>query len=225
MNKIIIDREEFAIDNFSGEMEINVNKLELTIKGHVSLKEWIKESRNLDLIVNIEDNAVLEYNCFGIIKDNNTKIVINQNNNSRLNFKESFIVNGDTNLKIENNILGNNNISEVVVRLTSRNESKVVVDATLDVQKDTIDNELKEDLRGLETDNSKITIIPNMLVSSSEVIANHNVTIGNVSDEDLFYLTSKGLSKDEARKLLETGFLISIFEDNDYKTKIKEIIK
>ena len=64
-----------------------------------------------------------------------------------------------------------------------------------------------------------------MLVSSSEVIANHNVTIGNVSDEDLFYLTSKGLSKDEARKLLETGFLISIFEDNDYKTKIKEIIK
>ena len=225
MNKIIIDREEFAIDNFSGEMEINVNKLELTIKGHVSLKEWIKESRNLDLIVNIEDNAVLEYNRFGIIKDNNTKIVINQNNNSRLNFKESFIVNSDTNLKIENNILGNNNISEVVVRLTSRNESKVVVDATLDVQKDTIDNELKEDLRGLETDNSKITIIPNMLVSSSEVIANHNVTIGNVSDEDLFYLTSKGLSKDEARKLLETGFLISIFEDNDYKTKIKEIIK
>ena len=81
MNKIIIDREEFAIDNFSGEMEINVNKLELTIKGHVSLKEWIKESRNLDLIVNIEDNAVLEYNRFGIIKDNNTKIVINQNNN------------------------------------------------------------------------------------------------------------------------------------------------
>lgn len=225
MNKMIIDREEFIIDNFDGEIEINVKKLKLTIKGHTSLKEWIKEKEYLDLTINLEDNAILEYNRFGIINANDTKVVINQNNNSKVSFKESFIANKDTNLKIENNIIGNNNISEVVVRLTSKNESKVVVDATLDVCKDTIDNELKEDLRGLELDNSKITIIPNMLVSSSEVIANHNVSIGNTSREDLFYLTSKGLSENEARKLLETGFLISIFDDPEMKDKIKEIIK
>jgi len=99
------------------------------------------------------------------------------------------------------------------------------VDATLNVCKDTIDNELKEDLKGLELDDGKIQIIPNMLVSSSEVIANHFVSIGNVSDNDLFYLTSKGLSKNNARRLLETGFLISEFNDSEFKTKIKEIIK
>lgn len=225
MNKMIIDREEFVIDNFNGEIEIATTKVELTIKGHVSLKEWIKENKNLDLVINIVDEAELEYNRFGIVKDNNTKITINQKNNSKVIYNEAFIANSDTYLKIENNILGNNNISEVVVRTTARNESKVVVDATLNVNKGLVDNELKEDLKGLELDNSKITIIPNMLVSSSEVLANHFVSIGNVSKDDLFYLTSKGLSEISARRLLEIGFLISVFNDNEYKTKIKEIIK
>jgi len=225
MNKIVIDREEFIIENFNGEIEIAVDKLELSIRGHVILKEWIKENKFLDLIINLEDDAILEYNRFGITKDNDTKIIINQANNSKLSFKESFVVNADSKLKIENNVLGNNNISEVIVRTAAKNISNVVVDATLNVCKDTIDNELKEDLKGLELDDGKIQIIPNMLVSSSEVIANHFVSIGNVSDNDLFYLTSKGLSKNNARRLLETGFLISEFNDSEFKTKIKEIIK
>lgn len=224
-NKIIIDREDFIIDNFNGEIEILVEKVELTIKGHASLKEWIIKNRNLNLVVNVDDNATLKYNRFGIIGDNNTKIVINQHNNSKLSFRESFIANNDTNLKIENNIFGNNNNSELIVRCASKNQSKVLVDASLDVKKNTFDNELNEDLRALELDNSKITIIPNMLVKSSEVLASHNVTIGNVSDDDLLYLTSKGLSDKKARSLLETGFLISPFSDNDFITKIKEFIK
>ncbi len=223
MNKMIIDREEFCLEDFDGEIEINVKKLNLTIKGYALLKEWIKKE-NLDLVINLCDATTLEYNRYGII-ENDTKIIINQNNNSKVYFKESYIASKDANLKIENNIFGNNNISEVIVRATSKNDSNVVVDATLNVEKDTFDNEVKEDLRGLERDKSKITIIPNMLVSSSEVVANHNVTICNVSDEDLFYLNSKGLSKNEAKKLLETGFLISIFNDEEMKNKIKEIIK
>ena len=221
---MIIDREKFVIDNFSGEIEIKVDKLELTIKNNVIVKEWIKESRNLDLTINIEDNGILEYNRFGVIEDNNTKIVINQNNNSKLSFKEALIIDSDISLNIKNNVLGNNNISEVIVRLTSRNESKVIVDATLDVDKDTIGNELKEDLRGLEIDNSKITIIPNMLVSSSEIIANHNVTISNVNEEELFYLNSKGISDSDAIKLLRNGFMLSIFSNEEFKDNIKKYL-
>lgn len=225
MNKMIIDREEFVLEDFTGEIEIQKENLELTIKGNVKVNEWINEKENLELIINVLDGALFLYNRFGIVNDSTTKIVINQNNNSHVKLTEAFIANSDAKLKIENNILGNNNISEVVVRSAAKNVSKVVVDATLDVTKDTLDNEVKEDLKGLEQDYGKITIIPNMLVSSSEVIANHYVAIGNVNEEDLFYLTSKGLSENKARKLLETGFLISEFKDNEFKTKIKEIIK
>lgn len=224
MNKMVIDREEFILDNYDGEIEIIVDKLVLTIKGHVILKEWINDNSNLDLTINMEDDAELVYERFGVTC-NNSRVVINQCNNSKVSFKESFIANTNSKLKIENNITGNNNISEVIARLTAKENSEVVVDATLNVLEGTVNNEVKEDLKGLELENSKIVIIPNMLVASEEVMANHFVSIGNVSEEDLFYLTSKGLSENNARKLLETGFLISEFNDEELKDKIKEYIK
>jgi len=224
MNKMVIDREEFILDNYDGEIEIIVDKSVLTIKGHVILKEWINDNSNLVLTINMEDNTELVYERFGVTC-NNSRVVINQCNNSKVSFKESFIANTNSKLKIENNITGNNNISEVIARLTAKENIEVVVDATLNVLEGTVNNEVKEDLKGLELENSKIVIIPNMLISSEEVMANHFVSIGNVSEEDLFYLTSKGLSENNARKLLETGFLISEFNYDELKDKIKEFIK
>ena len=223
MNNIVIDREEFCLEDFDGEVKINVKKLILIIKGHVVIKEWIKNNE-LDLMINMEENSSLEYIRFGLENSDN-KIIINQNSNSRVIFKESLLVDNDSKLKIKNNILGNNNISEIIVRAVSKEDSRLVVDAILDVLENTFGNEVKEDLRGLEQENSKITIIPDMLVASSEVMANHNVTIGSISKEDLFYLCSKGLTFDNAKKLLEVGFLTSIYEDIEMQEKIKEIIK
>ena len=223
MNKIVIDREEFCLDDFKGEVEIRTKKLELTIKGHVYLIERIKDEEK-ELIINLEDNAFLEYNSFGLV-NKNSDIIINQSNNSKMIFKNSAIANNNVALKITNNILGNNNISEVIVRAISKNANNIMIDATLNVDKNTTNNEVREDLRGLEQNNGKITIIPNMLVSSSEVIANHNVTISNVDSNNLFYLTSKGLSEMNAKDLLESGFLSGIFNEKELKEQIKEIIK
>lgn len=223
VNKMIIDKEVFVINDYVGEIEIRVNKLVLNILGNVVLNERLLNTE-LDLTINIMDNSTLLYNRFGKVLNNDTKIIINQNNNTKLKFNEAFICNKDSSLKITNNIIGNKNKSDIVVRVTSANNSNVLIEVTGEVKKDTIDNELKEDLRGLEQDNSKITIIPNMLVYSSEIIANHNVTLGNVSNDDLFYLMSKGLNKNAAVNLLKIGFLISIFEDNNIKKYIKEIL-
>ena len=222
MNKIVIDREEFCLDEFKGIVEYQINKLKLNIKGHVVLNDFIGKD-NLDLEITLEDNAVLEYNYFSFITKN-LNVVINQNNNSKLNLKNVFVANDDTTIKIKNNIIGNNNISEILVRVTSKNVSQVVVDATLNVLADTFNNEVKEDLKGLEQNNSHIKIIPNMLVASSEVAANHNVAIGNVDEESLFYLTSKGISGYNAKKLLEKGFLINIF-DKEVSEEIKEFFE
>lgn len=223
MNKIVIDREEYCLENFTGEVEIATKKLELTIKGHVYLKEKIKDEEK-ELTINLEDNAFLEYNSFGFV-NKDSEIIINQFNNSKMIFKNSVIANNNITLKITNNIFGNNNISEVIVRAISKNANDIIIDATLNVEKNTTNNEVREDLRGLEQNNSKITIIPNMLVSSSEVIANHNVTISNVDSSNLFYLTSKGLSEINAKDLLKTGFLSGIFNEKELKEQIKEIIK
>lgn len=219
VNKMIIDKEEFIISDYVGNIKIDVSKLILIISGNVVLNEML--NRNLDLTINLEDNSKLLYNRFGKINNHDTKITINQGNNTNLELNEAFISDSDSKLVITNNINGNNNKSDIIVRAIGSS----FIEANLNVLKDTLDNELKEDLKGLELDNSKITIIPNMLVASSEVSANHFVSIGNVSEEDLFYLRSKGLTRNNAINLLKTGFLVSIFKDDDIKKLIKETIK
>lgn len=222
MNKIVIDREEFCLDDFKGKLEYQVDKLKLNIKGHVILNDFVGKD-NLNLEITLDDDAILEYNYFSFITKK-LNVVVNQNNNSKLDFKSAFVANYDTMIKIKNNILGNNNVSNILSRVTSKSISKVIVDATLNVLDGTFNNEVKEDLKGLEQNNSSIKIIPNMLVASSEVIANHNVAIGNVDCDSLFYLTSKGISEDNAKKLLEKGFLISIF-DKDVIEELKEFFE
>ena len=221
MNKMIIDREEFCLDSYNGEIFVNIKNLALTVKGEVYINEIIT-NEELNLVINILDHASLVYNRIGIVR-NNTKLIINQNNNTKLYFKESFVADNNSLLKIENNILGNNNISEITVRTIAK-DSNILVDATLNVNSGTENNVVKEDLRGLEKEEGKITIIPNMLVSSENVEANHNVTISSVREDELFYLTTKGLSEDSAKDLLEKGFLINIFNDENIKIKLKEII-
>jgi len=221
VNKMIIDREEFCLDSYNGEIFVNIKNLALTVKGEVYINEIIT-NEELNLVINILDHASLVYNRIGIVR-NNTKLIINQNNNTKLYFKESFVADNNSLLKIENNILGNNNISEITVRTIAK-DSNILVDATLNVNSGTENNVVKEDLRGLEKEEGKITIIPNMLVSSENVEANHNVTISSVREDELFYLTTKGLSEDSAKDLLEKGFLINIFNDENIKIKLKEII-
>ena len=62
-----------------------------------------------------------------------------------------------------------------------------------------------------------------MVVNTNEVIANHGISIGGVNEEELFYLMCKGISKANAIKLIEEGFILSIM-DNELKERIKNIL-
>jgi len=53
--------------------------------------------------------------------------------------------------------------------------------------------------------------IPGLEIKALDVAASHAAAIGRVDDEQLFYLESRGLSPEEARRLLVTGFLGSLF--------------
>lgn len=54
---------------------------------------------------------------------------------------------------------------------------------------------------------SKISALPNLFIDEYDVIANHAATIGSISKDDLFYLMSRGLSKEEASKIVVLGFI------------------
>ena len=55
----------------------------------------------------------------------------------------------------------------------------------------------------------KSTICPNLLIDNYDVDSNHGAYIGKFSDEKIFYFMSRGISREEANRLLLNGFLIN----------------
>ena len=55
----------------------------------------------------------------------------------------------------------------------------------------------------------KSTIFPNLLIDNYDVESNHAAYIGKFSEDKIFYMMSRGISREEAERLLLNGFLIN----------------
>ena len=93
------------------------------------------------------------------------------------------------------------------------------------INQDKVNNELLENARIINIGNGKTVVIPNMLIQTGKVIANHNVTISSVPSRELKYLMSKGIDNEGAKELILTEHLIKTISDIKIQTKIKELIK
>ncbi len=81
-------------------------------------------------------------------------------------------------------------------------------------------------------DISSVTSKPILLIDEFDVIANHAASIGKMSDESLFYLMSRGLTKQEAFLLMLEGivrpFIDKLTDEevkNQFEKKIETILK
>jgi Fe-S cluster assembly scaffold protein SufB len=72
------------------------------------------------------------------------------------------------------------------------------------------DSYLKEDVLMLD-ETSKIDAVPSLEIKTNDVKAGHGVSISKLNEDKLFYLTSRAISTDEARKLVLSGFLRDMF--------------
>lgn len=71
----------------------------------------------------------------------------------------------------------------------------------------------------------KCSIYPNLFIDEYDVSANHSAWIGKFNEEQLFYLQSRGLSEEDANRLLVKGFLLSnLKQTKEQKEKIEDII-
>jgi Fe-S cluster assembly protein SufB len=54
--------------------------------------------------------------------------------------------------------------------------------------------------------------IPGLEIETNEVKATHSASVAQINDEQIFYLMSRGMSEDEAKKLIIVGFFEPIIE-------------
>ena len=217
MNKLVVDKE-LDISDYKGDISYTLSENVLNIKGKCILYDF---NNNANITINLLDNSYLEY--YKVRNEvNNSKMLINQSNDTYLDYKEVIINNGDFIYDIKNILKGNNNVSKVTLRCLNESGNANIF-ANGRVEEKTTNNELLEDLRGLNLNDNSLIIKPDMQINSLDVLANHKVTISNVKEDELFYLESKGVIKADAIRLLKEGFVLGILP-LDMQEKIKDYI-
>ncbi|MFC1687033.1 SufD family Fe-S cluster assembly protein [Patescibacteria group bacterium] len=68
--------------------------------------------------------------------------------------------------------------------------------------------------------------IPSLEILANDVKASHGSTTGRINDEQLFYLMSRGLSKQKATKMITDGFLQKVIDrlPSQYHSTIQSIL-
>tara|TARA_Y100001960_G_C14716745_1_gene850040 strand:- start:157 stop:1440 length:1284 start_codon:yes stop_codon:yes gene_type:complete len=78
------------------------------------------------------------------------------------------------------------------------------------------------------SEKSEFNSKPELEIYADDVKCSHGSTTGNISEDSIFYLMSRGLSKNQANKMIVEGFLNEVIEtitDNKFKLLISKIFR
>ncbi len=213
MNKLLVKEGILSINNSLNDLDIKTNTLTLEISGNVCIND-INNNTDLDLKIIMSDGSHLLYNRYNeSINKFNLDIEITSNAYVEFNYSLKTLIASDISLNA--NIAGNNNISHINFHGITDQNGVIKNVATSKVDEATKDNEVLENLRIVTLNDAENMIVPNLLVRSDSVNAIHNTTISTVDKDYLFYLNSKGINKKDAIKLIVDGFLKSNLKENN----------
>lgn len=170
----------------------------------------INDSNNIIKEINNDDILINYYND----DQKDISICIDVMDDSILNINMVSIIKEKVNINILVNIKGNNNTVNVYYRCISENEESNV-SVNVHVFENTINNKVLEDLKGLNEEGN-VTLFPILEIDTCEVDAEHYATVGQIEKDKLFYLMQKGISKENAYKILKDLFIYSLF-NNSFK--------
>lgn len=249
MNKInVVDNKIIPFDNT--DVILNNNIITFTNNGDYYL-EYIT-SNNVNITISVEDNVCVHLFEYSNNNDINTNITYNLGKNSSLIISK-FYYNDNTNEEIniylnkkkanikynfssisknhDNyliNIYHNDSTtsSDIFNRTIAKENSSNTFDINSYVENKILDCYLNQSTKIITLGDSNNKINPNMFTHDNSVTAIHASVIGNVNEEELFYLMSRGISYNEAIKIIIKGIILSNINPNmEYREKILNILE
>lgn len=206
MNKIIVDEQVYSLNEFVGELQILSKECLLHLSG-VNKITKLNLQEHSKITFHLTNDTQLLINDYWSNENNNVECIFDTDHNTKLDMELYLEASKDYKLVFKNNILGDNNKTKIAIHALTNDTGKIQIESSGFIEKNTQNNEFLEELKGLILKNQPITFLPNLLVDSDSVLANHNATIKCIDEEELFYLQSKGLSRKVAINLIKDGFL------------------
>lgn len=216
------------LDDLNGNVVINLNKystLEL-----ISISNKLSNS---NITINMLANSNLNYKM-GSVVETNANLVCNLNEEKANASIEYLVLNKNASSKF-NQVINHNALetsSEINNIGVTFENSNIKFDTTSHIYKGMSKSSAKQLSRGvILADNSSITSLPILKIDEYDVFANHGTAIGRMSDDELFYLMSRGLTKEDSYKLILSSlinpFIKSIWDEeskNVFQKEVNELI-
>lgn len=243
--KIIRINDETEYNNivFDINKHIKVNiiyiYLQLDIKTNTLINVICQEKSDISFLNIQSSNCALNERINFYLDDkanvNYNSLLMNKNEvNNEANF---YMYRPFASLSINNSIINNTSIkqkynfnvyhdekdttSNLLNYAICKNSSSLDVSSNGIIKKGSSRSVLSQKSRGIILDlKSSISANPKLCIDEFDVVANHGASIGAIDDEDLYYLMSRGLSKEMSESLIVLAYV------NPLLDKVKdEIIK
>lgn len=124
--------------------------------------------------------------------------------------------------------LGKNTSSTIIAKSISQNGGITSYRGLLSVRKGAVNTASSVNCDTLMIDNiSKSNTYPFMDVHEKSATIAHEATVGKISDDQLFYLMSRGISKEDATKMIVSGFIEPIVKELplEYAVELNRLIE
>lgn len=204
-----------------------------------------------DINIDVKDNSVLLLSIFAFKSINSAKITANVGQNSKIivYFADFAIeknhLDASINLNKENasaewhlaSLSSNVDDKEIAVNIyhnspltygridnygVCKEQSKLVFSGISHIEKGCHKSASHQNAKIVVfDDNCKAIAKPILKIDENDIEASHAAVVGKVSDEHMFYLTSRGLSREEAKLLITLGYLKPILAGFDAETQQK----
>ena len=124
--------------------------------------------------------------------------------------------------------LGKNTKSNIISKSLARNGGNATYRGKVRIGKDALNSDAMIKCDTLILDElSKSDTIPTNILENNESVLEHEATVSKISDDNLFYLMSKGTPKEKCEELIVLGFLEEFREElpMEYAVELNQLIK
>ncbi|MDD2203095.1 MAG: SufD family Fe-S cluster assembly protein [Bacilli bacterium] len=245
-NKIQNDVAGTTVTIKGDTLNINVtNKCSesIMIINNIYQKVLIMVDDNVSVsLLEIKDDKISRDSKYKYIISNNSKVIINKfyymneyNEDVSINldgfaaevlFNLSVMSSSTQKYNININHNNKNTISNIYNHGVTFDSGSIELLVNGFVKRGMCDSVLNQDNKIMTMGNGTSIIKPNLFIDEYMVEARHGASIGRFSEDEIFYLQTRGIPPKEGYYLLMKGFLLETFTlDEDVKHKLEKIIE
>jgi Fe-S cluster assembly protein SufD len=105
-------------------------------------------------------------------------------------------------------------VADLVTRGVLDDQARSVYEGVQDVGREAWDtSSYQRENTLMLSDDSEADASPKLIINNHDTEASHSATVGQVDEEDMFYMTSRGVNPERAKNMLVEGFFVPVLEE------------